>query len=115
MWALCDLASGLLLTKTTNYDFKDFPSETRIPTMYFSPQPDFVNTKVFLPPELQYQPSKKQGITLAMVDAEKQNKKIKKTAPEGCGPLGTECKVNFIFSFFFLCVKMLSVKLILYK
>lgn len=79
--------------------------------MYFSPQPDFVNTKVFLPPELQYQPSKKQGITLAMVDAEKQNKKVKKTAPEGCGPLGTECKVNFIFSFFFLVCENVECKI----
>lgn len=69
--------------------------------MYFAPQPDFVNTKVFLPPELQYQPSKKQGITLAMVDAEKQNKKPKKQLPEACGPLGTECKVSCFLPLFF--------------
>ncbi|XP_064211687.1 sister chromatid cohesion protein PDS5 homolog B isoform X2 [Tribolium castaneum] len=91
IWALCDLASGLLLTKTTNYDLKDFPSETRIPTMYFAPQPDFVNTRVFLPPELQYQPNKKTNITLSMLNAEKQAKKSKvKSKVEGCGPLGTD-------------------------
>ncbi|KAJ3648585.1 hypothetical protein Zmor_020378 [Zophobas morio] len=90
IWALCDLASGLLLTKTTNYDLKDFPSETRIPTMYFSPQPDFVNTRVFLPPELQYQPNKKTNITLSMLNAEKQAKKKVKSKAEGCGPLGTD-------------------------
>jgi sister-chromatid-cohesion protein PDS5 len=91
IWALCDLASGLLLTKTTNYDLKDFPSETRIPTMYFAPQPDFVNTRVFLPPELQYQPNKKTNITLSMLNAEKQAKKNKvKSKVEGCGPLGTD-------------------------
>ncbi|KAJ8925853.1 hypothetical protein NQ315_009705 [Exocentrus adspersus] len=89
LWALCDLASGLLLTKTTNYDLKDFPSETRIPTMYFAPQADFINTRVFLPPELQYQPNKKTGITLSMLNNDKQ-KKPKPKKPEGCGPLGTD-------------------------
>ncbi|GLV36490.1 precocious dissociation of sisters 5 [Carabus blaptoides fortunei] len=94
LWAICDLAMSLILTKTTNYDFKDFPSETRIPTMYFAPQPDhFVNTRVFLPPELQFQAPKKTGITLAMVAAEKQAKKPKgKPKPEACGPLGTDVK-----------------------
>ncbi|XP_063905730.1 sister chromatid cohesion protein PDS5 homolog B isoform X1 [Zophobas morio] len=95
IWALCDLASGLLLTKTTNYDLKDFPSETRIPTMYFSPQPDFVNTRVFLPPELQYQPNKKTNITLSMLNAEKQAKKKVKSKAEGCGPLGTDVQLTF--------------------
>lgn len=87
---------SLILAKTTNYDFKDFPSETRIPTMYFAPQPDhFVNTRVFLPPELQFQAPKKTGITLAMVAAEKQAKKPKgKPKPEACGPLGTDVKVT---------------------
>ncbi|KAJ8941700.1 hypothetical protein NQ318_023296 [Aromia moschata] len=89
LWALCDLASGLLLTRTTNYELKDFPSETRIPTMYFSPQADFVNTRVFLPPELQYQPNKKTSITLSMLNSERQ-KKPKPKKPEGCGPLGTD-------------------------
>ncbi|XP_018334153.1 sister chromatid cohesion protein PDS5 homolog B [Agrilus planipennis] len=94
IWALCDLTTGLLLTKTTNYDMKDFPSETRIPTMYFAPQPDdFVNTKVFLPPELQYQPNKKGGITLSVINSERQAKKSKvKPKVEGCGPLGTDVK-----------------------
>ncbi|KAJ8934137.1 hypothetical protein NQ314_013596 [Rhamnusium bicolor] len=89
LWALCDLASGLLLTRTTNYDLKDFPSETRIPTMYFAPQSDFVNTRVFLPPELQYQPNKKTSITLSMLNNDRQ-KKLKPKKPEGCGPLGTD-------------------------
>ncbi|XP_018561766.1 sister chromatid cohesion protein PDS5 homolog B [Anoplophora glabripennis] len=89
LWALCDLASGLLLTRTTNYDLKDFPTDTRIPTMYFSPQHDFVNTRVFLPPELQYQPNKKTSITLSMLNSDKQ-KKPKPKKPEGCGPLGTD-------------------------
>ncbi|KAI4466781.1 androgen induced inhibitor of proliferation as3 / pds5-related [Holotrichia oblita] len=92
LWALCDLTSGLLLTKTVNYDLKDFPTETRIPTMYFSPQNDFVNTKVFLPPELQYQPNKKTGITLTMLNSDRQKKQKTKIKPEPCGPLGTDIK-----------------------
>ncbi|XP_065167677.1 sister chromatid cohesion protein PDS5 homolog B-B-like isoform X2 [Atheta coriaria] len=90
LWALCDLTSGLLLTKTLHYDMKDFPSDTRIPAMYFTPQTDFVNARVFLPPELQYQP-KKTGITLSMINAER-NKKVKNkhTKLEPCGPLGTD-------------------------
>lgn len=54
MWAICDLAMGLILSKTSNYDLKDFPSDTRIPSMYFQQQPDsFVNTKIYIPPEMQ--------------------------------------------------------------
>lgn len=105
LWAICDLAMSILLSKTTNYDFKDYPSETRIPTMYFAPQPDhFVNTKVFLPPELQFQAPKKTGITLAMVAAEKQAKRPKgKIKPEPCGPLGTDVKViSFLFNLTFM-------------
>lgn len=61
--------------------------------MYFFPQPDFVNNRVFLPPELQYQPNKKTNITLSMLNAEKQSKKNKHKKPEGCGPLGTDVQV----------------------
>lgn len=89
---------SIILSKTTNFDFKDFPSEARIPTMYFQPQPDhFVNTRVFLPPELQFQAPKKQGITLAMVNAEKNTTKRTKgkVKPEACGPQGTDVKVIF--------------------
>lgn len=59
MWAVCDLAMTVIWSKTTNYEMREFPTDTRIPTMYFAPQADtFVNTRVFLPPELQYQPRK---------------------------------------------------------
>ncbi|KAI8432818.1 hypothetical protein MSG28_013759 [Choristoneura fumiferana] len=38
-----------------NYNYmRDFPSDARIPTMYFAPQDEyFTNSRVFLPPELQ--------------------------------------------------------------
>ena len=45
LWAVCDLAMGLLLTKTTNFEMREFPSEPRIPPMYFRKpaDPNFVN------------------------------------------------------------------------
>lgn len=67
--------------------------------MYFSPQHDFVNTRVFLPPELQYQPNKKTSITLSMLNSDKQ-KKLKPKKPEGCGPLGTDVQVGTRISLF---------------
>ncbi|XP_022921243.1 sister chromatid cohesion protein PDS5 homolog B isoform X2 [Onthophagus taurus] len=91
LWALCDLSSGLLLTKTVNYDMKNFPTDTRVPTMYWVPQVDLSNSRVFLPPELQYQPNKK-GITLSMVNADRLKKVKSKMRSEGCGPLGTDVK-----------------------
>lgn len=97
LWALCDLTTGLLLTKATNYELKDFPSETRIPTMLFVPQRNFQNTRVFLPPELQYQPNKKQTLTLSMLNNENKEKASKKNKQknEGCGPLGQDVQVSF--------------------
>lgn len=94
LWALCDLTSGLLLTKATNYDLKDSPSETRIPTMYFYPQSDFINTRVFLPPDLQYQPNKKMAISFSMVGQDRPAKRTKnKPKQDQCSPLGTDVKL----------------------
>lgn len=94
LWALCDLTTGLLLTKSTSYELKDFPSETRVPTMLFVPQKNFQNNRVFLPPELQYQPNKKQTLTLSMLNNENKEKpkkpKFIQKVVEGCGPLGTD-------------------------
>lgn len=115
IWALCDLASGLLLTKATNYDLKDFPAEARIPIMYFAPQQDFVNTRVFLPPELQYQPNKKTPITLAMVNSDRQAKKPKsKPKPEACGPLGTDIKVALLYVLCIIITEILHEYLIFF-
>lgn len=94
LWAICDLALSLIMAKTTNFDFKDCPPETRIPTMYFAPQTEnFINTKIFLPPEFQFQAPIKTGLTLSMVTSDKHIKKSKgKVQPEACGPLGTDVK-----------------------
>lgn len=55
LWAVCDLAMGLVLSKTTNYEMKEFPAETRVPTMYFRRHEDslWVNAKSYLPPDMQ--------------------------------------------------------------
>lgn len=81
--------------------------------MYFAPQSDFVNTRVFLPPELQYQPNKKTGITLTMLNSDRQKKQKAKLKPEACGPLGTDMKVILkyydfiiiIYKFIFFCYR----------
>lgn len=45
----------ILLQKTVNFEMKDFPSESRISPMYFKKHedPNFVNTRLYIPPELQ--------------------------------------------------------------
>lgn len=45
LWAVCDLAMGLILSKTTSFEMKEFPSDPRIPPMYFKKHedPNFVN------------------------------------------------------------------------
>ncbi|XP_066979416.1 sister chromatid cohesion protein PDS5 homolog B-B isoform X2 [Macrobrachium rosenbergii] len=55
LWAVCDLAMGLILSKTTSFEMKEFPSDPRIPPMYFKKHedPNFVNVKSYLPAELQ--------------------------------------------------------------
>ncbi|XP_063369502.1 sister chromatid cohesion protein PDS5 homolog B [Cydia amplana] len=59
MWAICDLAMSVIWARSASFELRDFPSDARIPTMYFAPQNEFfVNTRVFLPPELQFQPKK---------------------------------------------------------
>lgn len=61
LWATCDLAMSVIWARSTSFELRDFPSDARIPTMYFAPQPDFfINTRVFLPPELQFQPKRQQ-------------------------------------------------------
>jgi len=63
MWAVCDLAMGIITTRTTNFERKDYISDTRIPPMYFRAHedPQFHNNVIYLPPELQFQQPKKAG------------------------------------------------------
>ncbi|XP_047520595.1 sister chromatid cohesion protein PDS5 homolog B-B isoform X2 [Pieris napi] len=61
LWAICDLSMSVIWSRSTSFEMREFPSDVRIPTMYFAPQSEcFVNTRVFLPPELQFQPKRGQ-------------------------------------------------------
>lgn len=55
MYALCDLATTILVQKTTNFELKDFPGEPRIPSMYFkrNEDPNYINTQLYIPVEFQ--------------------------------------------------------------
>uniref|UniRef100_A0AAG5DIG4 Uncharacterized protein n=1 Tax=Anopheles atroparvus TaxID=41427 RepID=A0AAG5DIG4_ANOAO len=53
LWAICDIAMGLVLTRITSYDLREFPVEARIPSMYFQTQPeDFNNTRYYIPDDM---------------------------------------------------------------
>ncbi|XP_052872829.1 sister chromatid cohesion protein PDS5 homolog B-B isoform X1 [Anopheles cruzii] len=53
LWAICDIATGLILTRLTSYDMREFPVEARIPSMYFQPQAeDFQNTRHYIPEDM---------------------------------------------------------------
>lgn len=59
LWALCDLGMSIIWSKSTSFEMREFTFDVRIPIMYFTPQDEnFSNTRVFLPPELQFQPKK---------------------------------------------------------
>ncbi|XP_037070380.1 sister chromatid cohesion protein PDS5 homolog A-A-like [Pollicipes pollicipes] len=77
LWAVCDLAMGLLLTKTTNFEMREFPSEPRIPPMYFRKpaDPNFVNGKLYLPIEMQHL-GKRGGIISSTYSHSMINKRI---------------------------------------
>ncbi|RZF48923.1 hypothetical protein LSTR_LSTR003303 [Laodelphax striatellus] len=58
MWALCDLAMSVLESKTVNFELRNFPTEPKIPTMYFKRLDNLTtNKKNYLPPEMQAQVS----------------------------------------------------------
>ncbi|XP_065083082.1 sister chromatid cohesion protein PDS5 homolog B-B [Ochlerotatus camptorhynchus] len=53
MWAICDVALGLILTKVNTYDGRDFPVDARIPSMYFQTQSEnFHNTRLYIPEDM---------------------------------------------------------------
>ena len=63
LWAVCDLAMGIITTRTTNFERKEFLSDVRIPPMYFKAVEDAnnQNIKSYLPAELQHSAPKKAG------------------------------------------------------
>jgi hypothetical protein len=68
---------GLLISKSTTYELKEFPAEPSISPMFFVPHedPNFFNVETYLPPELVIQPPKKLGITIQYLQPSTQKKK----------------------------------------
>lgn len=66
MYSICDIALGLILQRSSSFEMKDYPSEPRIPPMYFKRHEDpyWVNQRVYLPAEMQYSAPKKAGVTV---------------------------------------------------
>ncbi|XP_059483617.1 sister chromatid cohesion protein PDS5 homolog A-A isoform X4 [Neocloeon triangulifer] len=61
LWAVCDIAMGLVMSKTTNYEMKKYPTMPRVPPMYFKrgDDPNYINHKVYVPLEFTVQHMKK--------------------------------------------------------
>ena len=97
LWAVCDLAMNVIFTKTTNFDLKEFPTETRIPTMYFKKTDEMINTKIYLPSELQINMNNPKGknSTFSSLTSERPQRKTKTKQKEtGIGPNETDARVR---------------------
>ncbi|XP_014204642.1 sister chromatid cohesion protein PDS5 homolog B-A isoform X2 [Copidosoma floridanum] len=94
LWAVCDIAMNVVFTKTTNYDMKDFPSEARIPTMYFKRADEIIsNTKIYLPAELQINMINPKGKGINSLTNERPTRKTKGKQKEvGIGPNETDAR-----------------------
>ncbi|XP_064481267.1 sister chromatid cohesion protein PDS5 homolog B-like [Ornithodoros turicata] len=68
LYAVCDLALGLVMTKTTSFVLKDFPQEPVLPSKLYT-LPDKLqmpNVKTYLPPELIFPTPKNAGIDMGV-------------------------------------------------
>ena len=93
MWAICDLAMGIIITRTTNFERKEFLTDARIPTMYFKPHedPNFQNLQSFLPLELQHsQPKKASVMGPPLYTVSSQIANTKKEKQDGQGENGND-------------------------
>ncbi|XP_055534630.1 sister chromatid cohesion protein PDS5 homolog B-B [Wyeomyia smithii] len=53
LWAICDIALGLILTKVHTFDAREFPVDARIPSMYFQAQAEnFNNARLYIPEDM---------------------------------------------------------------
>lgn len=95
---------NVIFTKTTNFDMKEFPSDTRIPTMYFKRAEEiFSNTKNYLPAELQINMNnpKGKGTPMNSLTNERPSRKTKAKQREmGIGPNETDARVRIILKVF---------------
>ncbi|XP_065343965.1 sister chromatid cohesion protein PDS5 homolog A [Cloeon dipterum] len=73
LWAVCDIAMGLVMSKTTNYEMKKYPTLPRVPPMYFkrADDPNYINHKVYVPLEFTVQHMKKNVVTTTQVPKSK--------------------------------------------
>lgn len=100
MWAVCDLAMNVIYTKTTNFDMKEFPSETRIPTMYFKRADELLaNTRNYLPAEMQINMSSPKGKgslhnAHSVSERPQRRAKSKQQKEVGIGPNETDARVR---------------------
>lgn len=103
MWAVCDLAMNVIYTKTTNFDMKEFPSETRIPTMYFKRADETLhNQKNYLPAELQVNMTNPKGKgsfhnTHTVNERPQRKTKSKQQKEVGIGPNETDARVRCFY------------------
>lgn len=67
---------GLVMSKTTNYEMKKYPTMPRVPPMYFKRSEDlnYINHKVYVPLEFTVQHMKKNVITTSQVPAKSKRK-----------------------------------------
>ena len=68
LWAICDLIMGLLVTKTVNYELKEFPSDLEMPSLFYAKHPDpaFVNNLNYLPVDMVPKAPKRTGGAIAI-------------------------------------------------
>jgi len=64
IYCACDLALGLVMSKTQNFLLKDFPVQPSLPGKYYMVSPSAVdnNLKCYLPPEMMFAPPKRCGL-----------------------------------------------------
>lgn len=106
---------NVVYTKTTNFDLKEFPSETRIPTMYFKRADELLaNTKSYLPPEMQINMSSPKGKGLIHSthlgnDRPQRKTKAKQQKEVGIGPNETDARVRIILFIYFTLLYFFSI------
>ncbi|XP_059079430.1 sister chromatid cohesion protein PDS5 homolog B-B-like isoform X2 [Tigriopus californicus] len=64
LWSMCDLAMGILISKTSNYELKEFPADLEIPRLFYTPpdDPNFVNVLNYLPADMMAKIPKKSSM-----------------------------------------------------
>lgn len=68
IYAVADLAMGLVICKTQNFLLKEFPVPPSLPGKYFTASSNADNlTKNYLPVEMQFQPPKRCGLETEML------------------------------------------------